>query len=258
MSIVQALKRLITTNESPNTSAAATNDSNASVPDVTNTTSHHPPNSTNGASATVSTSKSNESFKPLSQGLQKKYARGVQYNSTWESLSRTCPSFSCSIVVKLIIRGECNTGKSVLWSRLQGGGFVEDYVPSDEIRVATINWTPRVCEDAIVKVEVWDVVDKSRKKRRPINPSLKLANNINLPVTEVSLDAEFLDVYKSTSGVLFVYDVTKPWTWDYIEREIVKVPAHIPILVVGNQLDLGHHRKVATEKCIGFLDSLDR
>jgi len=97
-----------------------------------------------------------------------------------------------------------------------------------------------------------------KKKRRPINPSLKLSNSINVPVTEVSLDAEFLDVYKSTAGVLFIYDITKPWTWDYIEREIVKVPAHIPILIIGNQLDLGHHRKVPTDKCLSFIEHLDR
>ncbi len=160
--------------------------------------------------------------------------------------------------MKLVIRGECNTGKSTLWSRLQGSPFMEDYIPSDEIRVATINWSSRVCEDAIIKVEVWDVVDKSRKKRRPINPSLKLANTIDASVGEVSLDAEFLDVYKSTAGVLFIYDITKPWTWDYIEREITKVPAHIPILIIGNQLDMGHHRKVSTDKCLHFIEHFDR
>lgn len=165
---------------------------------------------------------------------------------------------SLSTSVKLVIRGECNTGKSALWARLQGNGFIEEYVPSDEIRVATINWSSKICEDVIVKVEVWDVVDKSRKKRRPINPSLKLANDINLVVNEVSLDAEFLDVYKSTSGVLFIYDVTKPWTWDYVEREIGKVPTHIPILIIGNQLDMGHHRKVSSDKCLAFIEQLDR
>ncbi len=163
-----------------------------------------------------------------------------------------------SQIVKLVIRGECNTGKSVLWSRLQGSPFIEEYIPSDEIRVATINWSARVCEDAIIKVEVWDVVDKSRKKRRPINPSLKLSNSINASVADVSLDAEFLDVYKSTAGVLFIYDITKPWTWDYIEREIIKVPAHIPILIIGNQLDMGHHRKVRTDQCLHFIENLDR
>jgi GTPase SAR1 family protein len=160
--------------------------------------------------------------------------------------------------VKLVIRGECNTGKSVLWSRLQGSPFVEEYVPSDEIRVATINWSSRICGDTIVKVEVWDVVDKSRKKRRPINPSLKLSNTIDASVAEISLDAEFLDVYKSSAGVLFIYDITKPWTWDYIEREIGKVPAHIPILIIGNQLDMGHHRKVPSDQCLHFIENLDR
>lgn len=160
--------------------------------------------------------------------------------------------------MKLVIRGECNTGKSVLWSRLQGTPFIEEHIPSEEIRVATINWSSRVCGDAIIKVEVWDVVDRSRKKRRPINPTLKLSNAIDVPVAEVSLDAEFLDVYKSTAGVLFVYDITKPWTWDYIEREIVKVPAHIPILIIGNQLDMNHHRKVSTDQCLHFIHQFDR
>jgi GTPase SAR1 family protein len=87
---------------------------------------------------------------------------------------------------------------------------------------------------------------------------VKLSNSINVPVTEVSLDAEFLDVYKSTAGVLFIFDITKPWTWDYIEREIVKVPAHIPVLIIGNQLDLGHHRKVTTDKCLNFIENFNR
>ncbi len=101
-------------------------------------------------------------------------------------------------------------------------------------------------------------MDKSRKKRRPVNPALKLSNSIDASVAEVSLDAEFLDVYKSTAGVLFIYDITKPWTWDYIEREIIKVPAHIPILIIGNQLDMNHHRKVPADGCLQFIEQLDR
>ncbi|UJR37871.1 hypothetical protein I4U23_030561 [Adineta vaga] len=249
MSFVQALKRLITTNDSSSTmgttasatttTTSATNDTNQPASENSNHI-NHPSTNSNGSHSTISPSKSTDNFKPLSQGLQKKYARGVQYN------------------MKLVIRGECNTGKSVLWSRLQGCPFIEDYIPSDEIRVATINWSSRVCGDAIIKVEVWDVVDKSRKKRRPINPSLKLSNSIDAAVGEVSLDAEFLDVYKSSAGVLMIYDITKPWTWDYIEREIVKIPAHIPILIIGNQMDMCHHRKVPTDKCLSFIEHLDR
>jgi hypothetical protein len=80
MSFVQALKRLITTNDSSSTSGTTNHEPNQTIPDNSIHTNHSSTNS-NGSHQTISTSKSNENFKPLSQGLQKKYARGVQYNS---------------------------------------------------------------------------------------------------------------------------------------------------------------------------------
>jgi len=38
-------------------------------------------NNSNGSHSTAANLKNKDNFKPLSQGLQKKYARGVQYNS---------------------------------------------------------------------------------------------------------------------------------------------------------------------------------
>jgi len=76
MSFVQALKRLITTNDSSSsTSGTTVNENNQSIPD---NSTHNSTTNSNGAHPTVSSSKSHENFKPLSQGLQKKYARGVQ------------------------------------------------------------------------------------------------------------------------------------------------------------------------------------
>ena len=37
------------------------------------------------------------------------------------------------------------------------------------------------------------------------------------------LDANFIDVYKGTHAVIFVYDVTERRSFDYVEREISKV-----------------------------------
>ncbi len=172
-----------------------------------------------------------------------------------------------------MIRGDCNVGKTCLFLRLQGQAFKEIYETSDEIKVANIHWNYKTTDD-IVKVEVWDVVDRSKKKRNLLQQDnkkianssnqLKLENNNNknklneLPVVEAALDAEFIDVYKNANGCIMVYDITKQWTWDYIERELPKVPAHIPVLIIGNHKDMHHHRNVDEIKCRYFIENLNR
>lgn len=53
---------------------------------------------------------------------------------------------------------------------------------------------------------------------------MKLENaQLELP-EETALDAEFLDVYKGTNGVIIVLDLTKTWTFDYVQRELPKIP----------------------------------
>merc|ERR1719481_198730 len=107
--------------------------------------------------------------------------------------------------MKLCIRGDRNTGKSALLARLQGQPFVEEYHATEEIQVASINWSYKNTED-IVKVEVWDVVDVA-KKRVKIE-GLKVAGGPSTPDPSLcpGLDAQFLDVYQGTHGVLFLLD----------------------------------------------------
>ena len=173
--------------------------------------------------------------------------------------------------MKIVIRGDCNVGKTCLWLRLQGQQFKEAYETSDEIKVANIQWNYKTTDD-IVKVEVWVVVDRSKKKRSliqdakkssmPSSNQLKLDNKTSEALSkiqvEASLDAEFIDVYKNANGCIMVYDITKQWTWDYIERELPKVPAHIPVLIIGNHKDMHHHRTVDEVKCRYFIENLNR
>ncbi|KAI8429787.1 hypothetical protein MSG28_000325 [Choristoneura fumiferana] len=149
---------------------------------------------------------------PMSSSLQKKFSRGVHFN------------------MKILIKGDRNVGKSCLLQRLQGGPFIEEYVPTDQIQV-----------------EVWEVVDKGRtKKKSPLG--LKLENQ-SAAVTQDEayetpvLDATFLDVYKNATGVILMLDITKPWTFEYVVKELSRVPADLPVVILGNHCDMQHHRQ---------------
>lgn len=98
MSFVQALKRLITTNDASSSSSSSTSGtptSGATISESNQSLSEHSTNAassntnSNGSHSTATNLKTKENFKPLSQGLQKKYARGVQYNSKIFCSSRT-------------------------------------------------------------------------------------------------------------------------------------------------------------------------
>ncbi|KAJ8339421.1 hypothetical protein SKAU_G00362070 [Synaphobranchus kaupii] len=174
----------------------------------------------------------------MNQSLQRRFAKGVQYN------------------MKIVIRGDRNTGKSALWHRLQGKKFLEEYVPTQEIQVTSIHWNYKMTDD-VVKVEVWDVVDKGKGKKR--GESLKLENEPEeSEEKEMALDAEFLDVYKNCNGVIMVFDITKQWTFNYILRELPKVPTHVPVCVLGNQRDRGEHRVILPDDIRDFISDLNR
>ncbi|KAI5613342.1 rab-like protein 6 isoform X2, partial [Silurus asotus] len=173
----------------------------------------------------------------MNQSLQRRFAKGVQYN------------------MKIVIRGDRNTGKSTLWQRLQGGKFQEEYIPTQEIQVTSIHWNYKTTDD-VVKVEVWDVVDKGRGKKR--GDTLKLENDPQEAENEMALDAEFLDVYKNCNGVIMMFDITKQWTYNYILRELPRVPTHVPVCVLGNHRDMGEHRVILPDDIRDFISSLNR
>lgn len=68
------------------------------------------------------------------------------------------------------------------------------------------------------QVEVWEVVDKGRTKKKP-PIGLKLENQTTAAADDAFetpvLDATFLDVYKNATGVILMLDITKPWYYNY-------------------------------------------
>ncbi|KFB37681.1 hypothetical protein ZHAS_00004930 [Anopheles sinensis] len=174
----------------------------------------------------------------MSDSLKKRFSRGVQYN------------------MKVVIKGDRNVGKSCLLERLQGKAFIEQYTPTEQIQVASIQWSFKATDD-VVKVEVWDVVDRGKSKQKSTNLKLTTAGSgSGSPDADVPvLDAEFLDVYKGTHCVVMMMDITKAWTFDYVCRELPKVPGDIPVLLLGNHCDMGHHRVITPEQVHGFVET---
>lgn len=70
--------------------------------------------------------------------------------------------------------------------------------------------------------------------------------------------SENLDVYRGCNAVLLVMDMTKSWTFKYIQNELPKIPKHIPVLVIGNHRDQGHHRTVSSEQVKAFIEAQPR
>uniref|UniRef100_A0A3B3VX56 RAB, member RAS onco family like 6 n=1 Tax=Poecilia latipinna TaxID=48699 RepID=A0A3B3VX56_9TELE len=175
----------------------------------------------------------------MNQSLQRRFAKGVQYN------------------MKIVIRGDRNTGKSTLWHRLQGKKFVEEYIPTQEIQVTSIHWNYKsnLMLTSLSYCLNLCLVLSGKGKRRGDN--LKLENEPQ-ESDEVALDAEFLDVYKNCNGVIMMFDITKQWTFNYILRELPKVPTHVPVCVLGNHRDMGEHRVILPDDIRDFIAGLNR
>lgn len=171
----------------------------------------------------------------MSSALQRKFARGIQFN------------------MKIVVKGDRNVGKTCLFHRIQGKPFVEEYLPTEEIQVTSIHWNYKAADD-VVKVEVWDVVDKGKKKK-PFH-GLKLENSHLEAPEQPALDAEFLDIYKGTNGVILMMDITKSWTFDYVQRELPKIPVQIPVMILANHCDMSHHRTVSSDQVLYYIQSV--
>lgn len=102
----------------------------------------------------------------------------------------------------------------------------------------------------IVKIEVWDVVDKAHNKNKSSeSKGIKLEHKTSetdvasptapLPPSSeheaddsMGLDASTVNVYRNTHGAILLFDTTKPWTFDYVNKKLENVPETMAVLVL--------------------------
>lgn len=175
--------------------------------------------------------------------------------------------------MKVVIRGDRGTGKSSLFSRLQGKPFSPDYRATDTLQSAKVSWNYKASND-VVNLEVWDVVD-GPSTRKSSSSTLSLVSGVDsqssgaegglydemdldlVPVagrtlspqgksTMGHLDSSNVDVLRGTHAVVLLFNPMKKWTWDYVKREIPKIPARIQVLIMANFKDVLEDPNVLT------------
>ena len=129
--------------------------------------------------------------------------------------------------MKIIVRGLRGTGKSALLRRLRNKPFETEYIPTPEIDVVNVSWSYKAT-DELIKLEAWEIVDKAIVDRKdlysPPPPSkdgdsmmTRIRRSVTSPTSSWestktqtgshrvgALDASMIDVYKSTSAVVFL------------------------------------------------------
>uniref|UniRef100_H3GGN8 GTP-binding protein Parf n=1 Tax=Phytophthora ramorum TaxID=164328 RepID=H3GGN8_PHYRM len=188
--------------------------------------------------------------------------------------------------LKLLIRGAKGTGKTSLFQRLKGEPIPETHQSTPQLQSATINWSFRQNLEENVKCEVWDVVDRGfvpvagdgeegegsagsqnaagGGSSRPVeHGGLQRGGSLSAEASAAAVaaaavmqngthsvaivDASTVDVYHEAHGVIFLLDITRWDTLEYVKQQLDNVPVHIPTLVLGNFRDQGAQRKIFKE-----------
>jgi len=159
--------------------------------------------------------------------------------------------------MKVVIRGDRETGKSVLLRRLEGLDFLEEHYSTSQIQSAHVSWFYKVT-DEMVKLEVWDVVDKGRL---PPMPEYSDRGNLNVDILpqQAAADASTVDVYSQTHAVIFMVDPCRRWTLKYVAEKLVEIPSHIvDILVIVGFKDVSERHVLTSLEIAEFIAALPR
>ncbi|MEM2329716.1 MAG: GTP-binding protein [Candidatus Jordarchaeales archaeon] len=133
---------------------------------------------------------------------------------------------------KVLVVGDGGVGKTSLTLRFTTGSFKENYMPT--LGVNFYSKTVDV-EGVLVKLTVWDTGGQERFK--PLLPNY----------------------FKGGQGSLVVFDVTDSESFKSVEGWVKQVKHYcgdVPIVIVGNKIDLSSERKISREEAARLADRL--
>ena len=142
---------------------------------------------------------------------------------------------SQKITYKMIIIGDSAVGKTCIFKKITSGTFTEKSISTIGMDRRTLSFTIKNEEgnDLEIDVQLWDTAGQERFR---------------------SITTSY---YKSSQGLLLMYDITRKETFDNLENWIISIKDSLGeeekylIVLVGNKVDLANSnpesREVTTE-----------
>ncbi len=136
---------------------------------------------------------------------------------------------------KLIVLGDPSVGKTTLINRFVTNQFHTEYKPTLGISITNQEYYIQGFEDNILNFMIWDLAGQKFFQR------VRKA------------------YYKGANAAFIAYDITDRKTFESVEKwnkDIKEVLPEIPIIVLGNKIDLNKSRKVSTDEGIELASKL--
>ena len=129
-------------------------------------------------------------------------------------------------VIKILLLGDSEVGKSCFLMRYSDNVFVENYITTIglDYKLKTV----KLDSGKTIKVQLWDTAGQDKYRT--------IAKNY----------------YKGSHGILLLYDITKITSFENIREWIRDIKEEVSekaiIFLIGNKIDLTDNRKISKEK----------
>ena len=135
-------------------------------------------------------------------------------------------SIDSDIVIKILLLGDSEVGKSCFLMRYSENVFIENYITTIglDYKLKTV----KLDSGKTIKVQLWDTAGQDKYRT--------IAKNY----------------YKGSHGILLLYDITKQSSFDNIREWIRDIKEEVSekaiIFLIGNKIDMEEKRKIPKEK----------
>ena len=128
------------------------------------------------------------------------------------------------ISLKILVVGETSVGKTSLFLR-----YIDNNFPDKHMASVGVEYRIKIYEYRRfrIKLQIWDTAGQERFHA--------ITNNY----------------FHNADGILFVYDITEPKSYEYIKKwiqEAEQIESNFEKILIGNKCDLRHKKKVSEEE----------